>query len=135
MSIFLVAAEDAERVDQLLLSLGYCCVHRSDDAANYVRGDEGFDLLFARRPVASQLLSQAEERDTPMGRLRVISAEGLIGFKLQALCNDPSRGRDLDDIRQLLRMNHSQLDMSEVRSYFALFEREDLLDELLTTRS
>ena len=27
-----------------------------------------------------------------MGRLRVVSAEALIGFKLQALVNDPSRG-------------------------------------------
>jgi len=127
--------EDAEYVHQLLCSLDYRCVHRSDDAANYVRHDEGFDLLFSRGPVANELLRNAEVRDTPMGRLRVISAEGLIGFKLQALCNDPSRGRDLDGIRQLLRMNHPQLDMAEVRRYFALFEREALLDELLTTLS
>jgi hypothetical protein len=128
---FLVAADDADRVHQLLLSLGYACVHRSADAANYCRGDEGFDLLYAYRANASRLLQQAETRDTPLGRLRVISAEGLIGFKLQALCNDPTRGRDFDDIRQLLRANRTQLDMDEVRTYFALFEKEALLDGLL----
>jgi hypothetical protein len=128
---FLVAADDADRVHELLLSLRYECVHRSADAANYCRGDEGFDLLYAHRPHASRLLQQAEIRDTPLGRLRVISAEGLIGFKLQAMCNDPTRGRDFDDIRQLLRANRTKLDMDEVRKYFALFEREALLDELL----
>lgn len=128
---FLVAADDAEPVHQLLLALGYECVHRSPDAANYLRGDAGFDLLYAHRPTARRLLQQAETRDTPLGRLRVISAEGLIGFKLQALCNDPRRLRDLDDIRQLLKANRSQLDMVEVRQYFQLFQKQDLLDELL----
>lgn len=131
---FLVAAADADRIHDLLLSLGYHCVQRSEDAANYVRSDEAFDLLYAHRPIASRLLSQAAVRDTPFGRLRVISAEGLIGFKLQALCNNPSRGRDLDDIRQLLSANQQILDMAEVRQYFQLFEREALLDELLAGR-
>lgn len=128
---FLASASDADRLHELLLGLGYRCVHRSDDAANYVRGDEGLDLLYAHRPIASRLLSQAHTRDTAMGRLRILSAEGLIGFKLQALCNDPGRGRDLEDIRQLLRMNRPHLDMAEVREYFTLFKREELLDELL----
>jgi hypothetical protein len=128
---FLVAAVDGDRVHGLLLTLGYRCVHRSADAANYVRGDEGFDLLYAHRPVAADLLRRAHPLDTPLGRMRVISAEGLIGFKLQALHNDPSRHRDLDDIRQLLRANRGQLDLAEVRRYFQLFEREALLDELL----
>lgn len=115
----------------LLLSLGYRCVHRSADAANYVRGDEGFELLYAHRPVAADLLRRAHPCNTPLGRMRVISAEGLIGFKLQALHNDPSRRRDIDDIRQLLRANGGQLDLAEVRRYFQLFEREALLDEPL----
>ncbi len=132
---FLVAAADADRVQDLLLSLGYRCIHRSQDAANYARSDERFDLLYAHRPIASRLLSQAPTRQTPIGSLRIISAEGLIGFKLQALCNDPSRVRDLDDIRQLLQANLGQLDMAEVKQYFTLFEREDLLDELLAGRN
>lgn len=75
---FLVDADDADRLHGLLLELGYQCVHRSTDAANYLRGEEGFDLLYAHRPIARRLLSAAEERDTPMGRLRVVSAEGLM---------------------------------------------------------
>jgi len=128
---FLADAEDAARLHDMLVDLGYRCIHRSQDAANYVRGEEGLDLLYAHRPEARRLLSEAEERDTGIGRLRVVSAEGLVGFKLQGYTNDPARLRDLDDIRALLRANRDTLDMREVRRYFALFDREPLLNEIL----
>jgi hypothetical protein len=37
----------------------------------------------------------------------------------------------LRDIKALLRANRDSLDMTEVREYFKLFERESLLDELV----
>ena len=70
---FLFEAEDGDKVHEALLKLSYQCIHRSEDAANYVRGSEGLNLLYAHRPVARRLLAQASERETPMGRLRVIS--------------------------------------------------------------
>jgi hypothetical protein len=60
-----------------------------------------------------------------------ISTEGLIGFKLQGLVNDPRRTQDLEDIRALLKANRTGLDLVEVREYFQLFNRDSLLDELL----
>ena len=128
---FLVAAEDADRLHGLLLGLGYDCVHRSVDAANYLRGEDGLDLLYAHRPVARQLLADADERETPMGRLRVISVEGLVAFKLQGYVNDPARTRDLDDIRALLRSHLDTVDLEALRTYFRLFEREELLEALI----
>jgi hypothetical protein len=97
-------------------------VHRSEDA-NYLRDDEGLDLLYAHRPVARRLLNEAAERETVMGPLRVISAEGLIGLKLQALVNNPSRS--------LLRVQRDRLNMDEVRESFAMFDRGEVLDGLL----
>lgn len=128
---FLVEAEAADTVHAALLDVGYQCLYRSQDAANYVRGTEGLDLLYAHRPLARRLLAQAAERDTPMGRLRVISVEGLIGFKLQGYVNDATRTRDLDDIRALMQRHRATLDITEVREYFALFDQADLLNELL----
>ncbi len=90
---FLADTDDADRLHDALIALGYRCIHRSMDAANYMRDDEGLDLVYAHRPIARRLLREAMERDTAMGRLCVISAEALIGFKLQALVYDPSRGR------------------------------------------
>jgi hypothetical protein len=128
---FLVAAEAADTVHGALLGLGYQCLYRSEDAANYVRGNEGLDLLYAHRPLARQLLQRATERDTPMGRLRVISVEGLIGFKLQGYVNDATRTRDLDDIRALVHQHRTTLDTQELRGYFALFHQLDLFHALL----
>jgi hypothetical protein len=132
---FLVDANDADLIHDALIGLGYQCHHRSADAANYARVDEGLDLLFAHRPIARKLLADANERETTMGRLRVIGAEGLIGFKLQAITNDPTRTRDLEDIRALLRAQQGRLNMQEVRGYFALFDRQELLDALLAEPS
>ena len=69
--------------------------------------------------------------ETSLGVLRVISPEGLNGFKLQAIVNNPRRTQDLEDIRALLRANRNRLDLTEVREYFSLFDKESLLDELL----
>jgi hypothetical protein len=128
---FLVEAEAADKVHAALLDLGYECLYRSEDAANYVRAAEGLDLLYAHRPLARRLLAQASERETPMGRMRIISVEGLIGFKLQGFVNDATRTRDLDDIRSLFKIHLTSLNMDEVREYFALFSKPDLLNELL----
>lgn len=127
---FLVEAEAAQKIHDALLDLGYRCLYRSEDAANYVRATEGLDLLYAHRPLARRLLAQATERETPMGRMRIISVEGLIGFKLQGFVNDATRTRDLDDIRALLKIHRDALNMDELREYFALFNQSELLNEL-----
>ncbi|SRR5579883_2086955 len=127
----LVDSEKADPIDAKLTELGYRCLHRSGDAGNYLRGDERVDLLYAHRPIAKRLLAAAAELNTSLGSLRVISAEGLIGFKLQGFVNDPRRTQDLEDIRALLRANRGDLDLAEVRGYFDLFDRGPLLDELL----
>ncbi|MFM9967711.1 MAG: nucleotidyl transferase AbiEii/AbiGii toxin family protein [Burkholderiales bacterium] len=128
---FLVEAENADAIDAELIRLGYHCVHRSSDAANYTRGSERLDLLYASRPVARRLLANAARFQTSLGNLQVVSTEGLIGFKLQALVNDALRTQDLEDIRMLLRTHHASMDMLEVREYFRLFDREKMLDEIL----
>lgn len=127
----LVEAARADEIDATVRALGYRCLHRSADAANYARGDERVDFLYAARPIARRLLETAPQIRTSLGELRVVSAEGLIGFKLQGWVNDPQRTQDLEDIRALLRANAGALDMAEVRKYFRLFDRETLFDDLL----
>jgi len=131
----LVDAQKTDEVDAKLAELGYRCLHRTADAGNYLRADERIDLLYAHRPIAKRLLAGAGELDTSLGKVRVISTEGLIGFKLQGLVNDPRRTQDLEDIRALLKANRGELDLEEVREYFELFDRGRLLDELLRESS
>lgn len=127
----LVDASSADDIERALHRIGYRTLYRSDDTGNYVRDDERVDFLYASRPIARRLLAGARELETSLGVLRVISPEGLIGFKLQAIVNNPRRTQDLEDIRALLRANRNRLDLTEVREYFSLFDKESLLDELL----
>ncbi len=127
----LTDANRADDIDKALAKLGYHCLHRSSEAGNYLRGDERLDFLYASRPAARRLLSSAPQLNTAFGALHVISTEGLIAFKLQGWVNDPRRTQDLEDIRALLRANRDTIDLTEVRQYFALFNRQQLLDEML----
>jgi len=127
----LADASHADDIDRALVKLGYHCLHRSGDAGNYLRGDERLDFLYASRPVARKLLAAAPELTTPFGAMHVISTEGLIAFKLQAWVNNPRRTQDLEDIRALLRANRDTINLAELREYFALFDRQAMLDELL----
>ena len=127
----LVDADRADDIHAMTERLGYACLHRDANAGNYSRNDERVDFLYASRPIARRLLAGAKEVKTSFGDLRVISTEGLIGFKLQGWVNDPRRTRDMEDIRALLRANRNAVDMKEVREYFQLFDRLGLLDELL----
>lgn len=127
----LTDAAMAESIHLALLGLGYRCLHRSADAGNYQRHDERVDLIYAHRPAALRLLASARARQTPFGQLNIVSAEGLIGLKLQGYVNDPRRTQDREDIRALIAANREALDMGEVREYFRLFGKEALLQELM----
>ena len=118
-------------MDRELKALGYQCLHRNADAANYLRGDQRLDLLYAHRPAARQFLQSARELQTPFGALHVVSAKGLIAFNLRGLVNNPRRRQDLEDIRALIRANRDTLNLAEVREYFRLFDRAALLEEIL----
>jgi hypothetical protein len=128
---FLVEEEDAAAAGRELAKLGYERAFASDEVATYTRGDERIDVLLARRAGSRKLLAEARGAAAELPALRVVSAEGLIGFKLQGFVNDASRTQDLEDIRALLRANRDTLDMSEVRGYFGLFGHEALLEEIL----
>ncbi|GMU42216.1 MAG: hypothetical protein IT479_02945 [Xanthomonadales bacterium] len=128
---FLIDAEAAARLHERLLQQGHECLYRSEDAGNYVRGPERLDFLYAHRPIARKLLAGSEVRKLLGREVRVIGVEGLIAFKLQALCNDPRRTQDLEDIRALLRTHHASVDRVALKGYFELFSRMDLHDELL----
>jgi hypothetical protein len=74
----LTDADIADPIDKAFTKLGYTCLHRSAEVANYARGDERVDFLFASRPISRRILARALEHSTSFGVLRVISAEGLI---------------------------------------------------------
>jgi predicted nucleotidyltransferase len=131
----LVDGERSEDVHRILGELGYECLHRSEHAANYASEEPArgrVDFLFARREYGRAMLRRARpDPSRPDDLLPVVDAADLIGLKVQASSNDPTRRRmDLADVQRLLE-GAAAIDLERVREYFRLFDREKELDLLL----
>jgi len=131
---FLAEGERDGDVHRILLGLGYECLHRTPDVANYASSDPArgrVDFLFARQSYGKAMLARAAAHPLLGTTLRVVDPADLIGLKVQASSNDPSRRhRDLADIQALLRAT-PDVDLARVREYFRLFDREKELEALL----
>ncbi len=133
---FLAEASGADALHEELVAEGARCLHRSPDAANYAPGTSRLsstDFIYARRERAREMLRRARPALLRGARLRVpvVDAEGLIGLKLPALVNAPSRTQDEADIRALLAARRGTLKLDVIRDYYRLFGRERDLERLL----
>jgi hypothetical protein len=127
----LVLAKDADGARAAALDLGYGVLDGGTEISSYVRGLQRFDVMHARRPISRDLLARATEVAYEGMRIPIIPLEGLIGLKVQAYNDNPRRLQDVMDMIELFRIHGSNLNMDEVRSYFTLFDREKLLDDIL----
>lgn len=133
---FLVDGDRSEDVDRIMQARNYRALHRTLDVGNYVSDDAErgrVDYLFARREPSRAMLRRARPYAV-IGRhdVPVVDAEDLIGLKVQAAANNSRRHRaELVDIRRILEAR-PELDRVRVREYFALFEMESELEQLLS---
>jgi hypothetical protein len=134
---FLVDAVGSAALHDALVDAGARCLHRSADAANYGPGTSRLapvDFIFAHRERAKDMLARSKRELLRGARLRVpvVDAEGLIGLKLQALVNAPSRrAHEEADIQALFAARRGSLNADILRDYYRLFDRERDLDRLL----
>ena len=133
----LILKEDILKVKKLLLGLGYDIAHESGDVINFagaLRELGQIDFLLAHRSYTKNMLKRARECEILKGqfKVKVIAPEDIIGLKIQASTNDPSRNsRDLADIEEILKRHADKMDLELLREYFLLFNREKELDDLL----
>ncbi len=136
----LVDGACAPRLEALLSELGYTLSFRWEESSHYTptRPDRcPLDILHAHRAHSLGMLARAQRRPLAADAftLPVVELEDLIGLKVQAMVNDPDRWRgELVDMRALLEAaaaRHASVDLGRVREYFALFNEEHQLEELL----
>ena len=133
---FLLAAEDAARMEDTMHRLGYRCVYRTENVSQYVSDVKVLgevDFVHAFRKASLSMLAHAREVAVFDGALRVMVAlpEDVIGLKLQAAVNNPVReSREFVDIEALMEKHGACLDWERVREYFALFDRLQKFAEL-----
>lgn len=132
---FLVLAEHEPRLHAYMVSEGFEVLLRTENVSNYLAADgERIDCLHARRAYTREMLAAAQPCSFGLTKVRVVLAEDIIGLKVQASSNDPSRRPlDMSDIARLIEENRATLDMARLRTYFSIFGREDELNELLRT--
>jgi len=105
---------------------------RGANVSSSILGELRVDFLWARRAYGQQILARAIPvalSNTVVSKVPII--EDLVALKLQALVNDPTRGRDRTDIAELLRIHATDLNMDAVRHYATTIGAERELDEIL----
>ena len=133
----LILSKDAEKIKNIMFKHAYELMHESEDVLNF-KGKKfelgRVDFLLAHRKYALAVLKRSEGKPIFSGKfnVKVIKIEDLIGFKVQASSNDPERlPQDIADIKSLIKNNYSSFDMTIIKEYFALFEREKELDNII----
>ncbi|MBU1870106.1 MAG: nucleotidyltransferase [Candidatus Omnitrophica bacterium] len=133
----LILSKDKERIKAMMQGAGYELIHESDDVLNFCSDKVELgrvDFLLAHRKYSLAMLDRAEKKEIIEGKfkIKVLRAEDQIGLKVQSSSNDPLRLRqDMADIEALIKSNYSRLDLKLLREYFALFDREEELTEII----
>ncbi len=133
----IILSEDSPKIKALMLKQGYELLHESEDILNFTSKNFELgrvDFLLAHRKYTIAMLKRAIEMPVLDGefKVKVLKAEDQIGLKVQASSNDPARlYQDMADVRELIRNNYATLDTGLLREYFALFEREKELDDII----
>jgi len=133
---FLVRRDDMEKVRSIAESLGYRCIHSSENVTQFdgcSREMGELDFLHAFRPASLAMLERAELKSLFDGQqsVPVILPEDLIGLKVQAMANSSSRAPvDKADIEGLMQIYGEKLNWQRIADYFALFNMDSLYAEL-----
>ena len=131
----LVHVDDLASLETILIKSGFKEVFTSSNVITFFSDTAlgRIDVLIAQRAHAFAMLERSiSHTQSTITSCKALIAEDIIGLKVQATSNDPSRrGQDMADIEQLLRQNQQGIDLAGIREYFKIFNRENELDELL----
>jgi hypothetical protein len=133
---FLVHRDDLDKIGKIMAGLGYECKYKTENVSQYVSSLKIFgeiDFIHAFRKASLEMLGRAKEKEIFNGemKIRVLCPEDLIGLKLQAMRNNPSREQtDRADIEALVSLHREKLDWELLEGYFKLFEMEDSFKKL-----
>ena len=133
---FLIHRDDLGLIETTMKELGYECRFRSENVSQYVSSLKIFgevDYLHAFREASLDMLDRAAEKRIFNDELtiRVLLPEDLVGLKLQAIKNSPSRReQDMADIKALYAAQEGKLELEVIRKYAEILDAEHLLKEI-----
>jgi hypothetical protein len=123
---FLADGNKHELIKEVLLKQGFKVTHESSEVLQF-SGPGLLDILLANRPLSLEMLKQAIQNSN-LG-IYVVRPEDIIGLKIQAYKNDPTRElQDKADIQKLLIL--PQIDLTLVKKYADLFDEWATIEKL-----
>lgn len=123
----LIHEDNKSLVKQLLSDNGFNLDYETAEVMQF-SGLGYVDILLARRPISQEILQKSNENG-PEG-IRFARAEDLIGLKIQAYKNDPSREfQDKADI-QFILSSQKDLDWNLIKTYADLFGEWEVINEI-----
>ncbi len=125
---FLINAAQVETAKAAMTQAGWKIALETKEVIHF-REQGNVDLLIARRPLSQAMLRNSKPLP-PLG-VHCLSAEAIIGLKIQAYKNDSAREfQDKADIQSLIVKHGSFLDWEEIRTYADLFQEMPFLEKL-----
>jgi hypothetical protein len=124
---FLVHKDDLTKLDARLASLGYKLVFQTENVSQYRHDDEAWgslDFIHALRKISLAMLQRANSHPVFAGTqtVKAVEPEDVIGLKVQAMCNDPTRSvQERADIVLFLTHYGKRLDWERIQEYYDLF--------------
>jgi hypothetical protein len=123
---FLADGTKKDLIKKSFLAKGFILKYESNEVLQF-SGIGFVDILLANRPLSQEMLKQAIQ-NAELG-VYVLRPEDIIGLKIQAYKNDPSRSlQDKADIQKLLQV--SNIDLQLVKKYADLFQEWDEISKL-----
>lgn len=133
---FLAHRDDMQKIHGIVTALGYELHHKTENVTQYtspLKVFGGIDFIHAFRDASIEMLRRAVEKDIFNGalKIKVLIPEDIIGLKLQAVYNNPSREKiDMPDIEILVSANRKNLDWELLEKYCGIFNMEDVYEKL-----
>ncbi len=125
----LIDRNDLPAVEQIMGARLYRCVYKTENVSQYISDLKVFgqiDFLHAFRHISLSMLQRARQLPVYEGRFTVpvLAPEDIIGLKIQALSNDPSRERlEAADIQLIIEHFGKNIDWGLLQEYFQLFNK------------
>ena len=125
---FLIGRDDLVRVHEMMKALGYLRYAQTANVTHYRHPDAEWvsvDVIHALRQHARDMLGRAKPHPifNQALTIQVADPEDVIGFKVQAIANNPDRRlHEQADIEQLMAMYRDRLDWKRIQEYYELFE-------------
>lgn len=128
---FLVEYSDLPKIGELMKKYSYKRVYNTENVSQYVSDIKIFgelDFLHAFREISISMLKRSKEISVFEKKLkiRVLIPEDIIGLKLQALVNNPTRdNKEYADIEIIAEYYRDKLDWDLIKEYFNLFQKKN----------